>query len=275
VGFDWAAEEGEHLATEWDRDVPSDDTLLRAYTDAFADMVDAIARAARGRVDRDDTLLLGDAAAPGAYLNAAVLLAPLPERSAADLVARAHEFFAGASGGPWMLFSAIPTPDLRPHGLQPVGHPPLMLRPAGGERRRPPDDLEIVEVADAGTLRVFERTAIDAYPMPELRDSAAGTFMPDAVLGDDKFRLYLGLVNGEPVGTSMAHVGAAMSHVEWVTSTAAMRGRGYGEALTWSATLALPERPSMLISSDDGRRTYERMGYVPLTRFTLWIGSRD
>ena len=30
----------------------------------------------------------------------------------------------------------------------------------------------------------------------------------------------------------------------------------------------------MLISSDAGRRTYERMGYVPLTRFTLWIGSR-
>jgi hypothetical protein len=65
-----------------------------------------------------------------------------------------------------------------------------------------------------------------------------------------------------------------MSHVEWVSSTPAVRGRGYGEAMTWAATLALPDRPSMLISSDAGRRTYERMGYLPLTRFTLWLGSR-
>jgi hypothetical protein len=185
------------------------------------------------------------------------------------------EFFAGAPGGPWMLFSATPTPDLRPYGLQPVGHPPLMFRPAGGDRRPPPEDLEIVEAADVDTLRVLERTLIEGYPMPELRGLGAGGFLPDALLDDDRFRLYLGDVDGEPVGTSMAHLGTSMSHVEWVSTTQAGRGRGYGEAMTWAATLALPNRPSMLISSDDGRRTYDRMGYLPLTRFTLWIGSRD
>ncbi len=273
MASEFAADPGERLATEWDRDLPSDDTLLRAYTDAFAEMVEAQAEASGGRTLRDDAWLLADSGSPGAYLNAAVLLAPLREQAAGDVVTRMTEFFAGTPGGQWMLFSATPTPDLRPNGLQPVGHPPLMLRPVGGARRPPPDDLETVEVGDADTLRVFERTLIDGYPMPELRGRTG--ILPDALLGDDSFRFYLGRVDGEPVATSMAHLGASMSHVEWVSSTQAVRGRGYGEALTWSATLALPDRPSMLIASDDGRRTYDRMGYLALTRFTLWIGSRD
>jgi hypothetical protein len=30
----------------------------------------------------------------------------------------------------------------------------------------------------------------------------------------------------------------------------------------------------MLIASDLGRPTYARMGFLTLTRFTLWLGSR-
>jgi hypothetical protein len=271
----FAADPDERLTTEWDRDVASNDTLVRAYVDAFAEMIETQARAVGGRVLREDGMLLADAGSPGAYLNGGVLLAPLAEHAAGDVVARMNEFFASAAGGPWMLFSATPTPDLGSFGLQPVGHPPLMFRPAGGDRRSPPDGLEIVEVTDSDTLRVLEHTLIEAYPMPELRDVGAGAFLPDALLDDDRFRLYLGLADGEPVATSMAHLGTSMSHVEWVSSSRAVRGRGFGEAITWSATLALPDQPSMLISSDDGRRTYDRMGYLALTRFTLWIGSRD
>jgi hypothetical protein len=52
----------------------------------------------------------------------------------------------------------------------------------------------------------------------------------------------------------MAHLGASMSHVECVTSTPAVRGRE-GESMTWSVPLALPDQPSTLILSDDGRPT--------------------
>jgi hypothetical protein len=230
MASDWAADAGERLTTEWDRDVPSNDTLVRAYVDAFAEMVETQARAAGGRVLREDGMLLADAGSPGAYLNGGVLLAPLHEHAAGDVVARMTEFFAGASGGPWMLFSATPTPDLRQYGLEPVGHPPLMFRPAGRDRRPPPDGLEIVEANDADSLRVFERTLVEGYPMPELRGRAG--IMPDALLEDDRFRFYLGFVAGEPVATSMAHIGTSMSHVEWVSSSQAVRRRGFGEAIT-------------------------------------------
>jgi hypothetical protein len=271
---DWVADPGEHLANGWERDLPSNDSLLRAYTDAFAEMVVAIAHAAGGRVLEDESFLAADSGTPSAYTNAAVLLGPLGEDAAADVVSRITSFFDGAPGGPWLLFSPLPTSDLRRHGLGAVGHPPLMLRPPGGRRRDPPAELEIVRVDDPATLRTFERTAIDAYPLPELAELDAGTFMPPALLDDDQFLFFLGAVDGEPIGTSMAHRGASMSHVEYVSASPSVRGRGYGEAMRWPATLADAEAPSMLIASDLGRPTYERMGYLTMARFTLWAGAR-
>jgi len=114
----------------------------------------------------------------------------------------------------------------------------------------------------------------DAYPLPELAGVDAGTFTPPSLLDDARFQFFVGLVEGEPLGTSMAHVGHSMSHVEYVSTKEAARGRGYGEAMTWPATLADAAAPSMLIASDLGRPTYERMGYLPMARFTLWAGNR-
>ena len=53
------------------------------------------------------------------------------------------------------------------------------------------------------------------------------------------------------------------------------RGKGIGEALTWAATLADPSRPAMLMASDSGRPIYERMGYIPILRLTLWFSSTN
>ena len=274
MSSDWVADPDEHLATGWERELPSSDSLLRAYTDAFAQMVADLARAAGGRVHEDDDLVLADSGTPSAYTNAAVLRSPIGESATADTVSRITSFFDDAPGGPWLVFSPLPTPDLRPHGLGAVGHPPLMLRAPGGVRRDPPPDLKIVRVDDVATLQTLERTAIDAYPLPELAGLDVGTFMPPSLLDDDRFHFFLGLVDGVPVGTSMAHLGASMSHVEYVTASPSARGRGYGEAMTWPATLADADAPSMLIASDLGRPTYERMGYLPMTRFTLWAGVR-
>ena len=46
--------------------------------------------------------------------------------------------------------------------------------------------------------------------------------------------------------------------------------RGYGEAVTWAATLCLPELPATLQASPMGRPIYERMGYRTIAEFTVW-----
>jgi hypothetical protein len=44
--------------------------------------------------------------------------------------------------------------------------------------------------------------------------------------------------------------------------------------LTSRAALAEPGLPAMLLSSDMGRRIYDRMGFLPLYRFSLWYRGR-
>jgi hypothetical protein len=49
---------------------------------------------------------------------------------------------------------------------------------------------------------------------------------------------------------------------------------GYGAALTWRATLTEAGLPAILLASDDGRPVYQRMGFLPLLRFTVWQHPR-
>jgi hypothetical protein len=64
---------------------------------------------------------------PFGYDNAAVLLQPPTLADPVAVLRRARALFA--PGRCWILLSAWPLPDLGRHGLNPVGHPPLMLRP--------------------------------------------------------------------------------------------------------------------------------------------------
>jgi hypothetical protein len=59
--------------------------------------------------------------------------------------------------------------------------------------------------------------------------------------------------------------------VEYVAALPAPRGTGAGAAVTSAATIAEPERPAVLVASDDGRPTYERMGFLPVARWTAWL----
>lgn len=44
--------------------------------------------------------------------------------------------------------------------------------------------------------------------------------------------------------------------------------------MTMAAARVEPDRPALLIASDDGRGVYRRLGFVPLLRYTLWLGTR-
>jgi GNAT superfamily N-acetyltransferase len=269
----WAADPGTALADGWEPG--ADDTLLRTYVDGFADMCADLAELVGGRVERDETIVLADAGSPAPYLNGAVVLRPLATDEVDGVVRRAVRFFATGEGGPWVLFSALPLPRLEHLGLAPIGHPPFMIRPVGAPRREPPADLEVVVVHDEADLSRMETALRDFYPMPELIGQPPGSALRPAMLANPDYRWLLGLVDGEPVGTAMAHRRAHAVHLEWVTSDPARRGKGYGEAMTWEATLAWPDLPATLIASDAGRPTYERMGYLSVLRVTLWTGARQ
>lgn len=245
----------EVLDDGWADATPSDDTLTLAAVRAMADRAVAWAEAAGGRVRREPGLVLADAGSPCPFLNVAAATGPLDAATAT----RAASFF----GGTFVVISPRPTPDLRPAGLVLMGHPPLLVRPAGGTAPAPPAGVTVTRVRDAATLAVFDRVLAQGYPMPE---SPA----PEALLGGAT-RFWLAHADGDPVATAVSHSAHGVVDVEAVATLPGYRGRGIGAAVTWAATLAEPARPAVLIASDDGVGVYRAMGYLPIARWTMWM----
>ena len=101
-----------------------------------------------------------------------------------------------------------------------------------------------------------------------------GAVTPGTWLDERRARLFVGWTGDRPVAASSAWIAEGINDVTVVATLPDARRRGYGEALTWRAALADPSLPAMLVSSDDGRPVYERMGFLPLFRFTLWYRNR-
>jgi hypothetical protein len=259
----------EGLAEGWEPDLPSDDSLLLAAVRNHAAHAGALAEAMGWRRPAGPGIDGGASGLPHPFANLVVLTAPVTTAvgragldSAADL--------ARDAGAPLLLFSAWPTDDLRSRGFTPVGHPPLMFRPAGNEPPPPPPGLVVEPVADAAQLAEFERTVIEGYPVPELADVPTGALFGPALLATG-WRFFVGRVDGRPVAASAGYVSDGIQVVEMVSTPVAQRGRGYGAAVTWAATTVDPALPAMLIASDLGQPVYRRMGYLTLSRFTLWV----
>ena len=249
--------ETEALRTGWEDATPSDDTLTLAGLRAMADRATGWARAAGGRTRRDPGLVLADAGSPCLFLNVATATGALD----VDTARAAVEFFP--DGRPFALLCPLPTPDLGPAGLRLMGHPPFMVRPAGGAAPPMSPRVAVHEVTDPAGLAVWDRVLATGFPAPESPS-------PAGLLGGAT-RFWLATLDGEPAATALSHVAHGVVNVEAVATLGAHRGHGLGAAVTWAATSADPELPAVLLASDDGVGIYRRMGYLPLTRWTLWF----
>jgi len=258
-------DEGEHLTNGWEPDTPPDDTLKRRAVLVHASWPIAVAHALGCPARRTDRWAGAFIGASGELTNPVILTQPVLESGAASLVAEVAELIPATTA--YFLLSPWLTPDLAPHGLALLGHPPLMVRFPAPRPWGDPEGVRVVEVRDAEALALAERVLVAGYPMP---GSAPGSVLRPGLL-DGTTRVWLGYVQGEPVSVAAAHQAAGATLVEYVAALPAARGRGAGAAVTWAATLADPGAPAFLVSSDDGRPTYERMGYLALERWTGWL----
>ena len=250
------------------------DNLLLDHIRAEAAAYATLAATAGGRVHHVPELQLrcADVGVATPFGAGAFLEGPVPDMALDELLAQLHTFFGVSTGGPFLLFSPWPIADLTDRGFAPIGHPPLMFRPAGGTAPVT-DNLRIVEVRDEDTLADFERTLIEGYPVPEMQPWVRGSFLHPEVL-DTRWRFFVGYRDDQPVATSAAYITDAIAMIELVAVIPEARGGGVGAAITAAATLTEPMRPTTLIASDLGRPTYDRLGYLPLTRYSLWLGQR-
>jgi GNAT superfamily N-acetyltransferase len=267
-------ETDEELETGAGPATPPGDNLCNDYAQGLAEGFAALAEARGDRIDVDDTAAMGDGGSASLFGNVAVVRRPVDESAWPALAQRMQAFYRGRPGGSFLVFSAWPTPDLRPFDFGRVGHPPLMFRPPAPVTDEPIDDFEIRPVADAASARDWEDALVHGYPEPALQPFEAGCFLPERALAAPGWRHWVGYLSGQPVGTASALVGDHHVDVEFISTLESARGRGIGRALTAAAVLAAPDLPAMLISSDSGRTVYERLGFLPLLRFTMWAGHR-
>ena len=255
---------GEHLNTGWDDDVSNQDSVLRNYVATLVDRLRLLAGDGRARTCDLSNAFMVDLDSAYVFDNIVVPYGPMADAELAGVVAEAEAFFP--EGRAWTLQALTAAVDLGPWGLELLGHPPLMYRPAGTGRRPPvPAGLEIRKVDDAETLRDFEHTLVDAYPLPP----GSAVLHPHVVhVGFDG---WVGYVDGSPVATAGSHTAHGLTEVEWVSTRASHRGRGIGAALSWAATTAAPAQAAVLVATDDGRPIYERLGYVALMRLSMWL----
>jgi hypothetical protein len=264
----------EHLVDGWEPDTPVDDSLLRRYLFCWGHLCEAFAIAAGGRALQAPAFAAADYGRPGSWFNSATLLQPLEPDAGAAVLDDVEAFFAGGTGEA-MLWSAWPTPDLRARGWQLVGHPPLLIRPPAelvGVPGAP--DMRLAEVADAATLEEWERVAVEGYPMPELEPFRPGSLADARILDDDRLHLTVGYVDGDGVSLGALFTDSGLSCFALGVTRPEARRRGHWLAHAVHRLNRTPENWVAGVFSDDSRSPAERIGFVPILRFTLWALPR-
>jgi hypothetical protein len=262
------------LTTGWESDVPVDDSILRRFLFCWSSACATFAAAAGGRALRTPDFAAADYGRPSGWFNAATLLAP-PDPARFDAVLDDVEAFFGSGTGEALLWSAWPIPDLAPRGWYLQGHPPLLVRPPAGLVPPPAcPPVDISDVADAAGLAEWERVAAEGYPVPELLPVQPGTIADPSLLDDPRLRFTVGREDGEAVSLGALFVEAGAGCFTLGVTQPSARGRGHWRAHAIRRLLAAPDLWMTGIFSDYSRPPAERLGFLPLFRFTLWARPR-
>ena len=247
------------LETGYLDDTAVDDTLLRRFLNNQADLVATVAAAGGGSVLRRADLVVGSFDTPVTYQNMAVPLRPVDGQLSADV-----EVALRSRHG--MLLSAWPTPDLSGRGWSLMGHPTFVVRgpqPATGV----PSLVRRVLTVDE--LGVAEQVVAEGYPVPEAVGAPTGAAYPVRVLGS-ALHLFLGDLEGRTVAAAASYQAHGVLNLCLAATLPEARRRGVWEALAQTRLAEAPHLPAAAVTSDDSRAGFEKLGFQPVTRFTLW-----
>ena len=201
---------------------------------------------------------------------------------------RIAEIIAAVDGEPfhWSVWPTDEPADLPERlvraGFEDVGRNPLMTYDleALGDPEPPPVGLEIREALDTATRSQVAAYATEAVGWNDdgRENPYAATFLRLAEEPSPRMRIFGGWLDGELVSCAELFTGSGLAGIYAVATTEAVRGRGFGRALTLAAMHAGRDegrRLAVLMASDLGEPVYRRIGYrdVGEVRFFRWPGA--
>jgi hypothetical protein len=260
------------LTSGWEPEHALDpgDTVVRRFLLNFAEFHKSAAVANGGWVHQHDQISIASSGRPASFLNSAVVLQPPVDDDWDVFLSCVDGVFGREGTGEGYLWSLWPTPDLRERGWELEGHPPLLVRQPGGRVPIAPAALGVRRVTDEATLADWERVAVEGYPLDDLLPFRAGSFMSPAILDDERWRLWVGYEGARPVSIGTQFVSHGFAQYALGVTLPEARGRGHWYGLVRERMLAEPGLVSGGIFGDDSRPGIEKLGYLPVIRFTLW-----
>ena len=105
--------------------------------------------------------------------------------------------------------------------------------------------------------------------MPEL-----DRLPPNRALGPSLLRgavrHWIGYLDGTPSAAAASHAAHGVVNLCLAATLPAARRRGVWHALATARCASTPDLPAVAFTSDYSRPGFLRMGFLPITRFTLW-----
>jgi GNAT superfamily N-acetyltransferase len=146
-------------------------------------------------------------------------------------------------------------------------YPGMVLHPVA-EPPAPPAGVSVISVTESG-LDAYVAVTVEGGMEP---DAARQLFSPSFV-ADPDVELFMGLLDGQPVGTSVAIRSGDVSGVYAVGTRPAARRRGVGTATTWAAVAAGRAwgcDTIVLQASEMGLPIYEAMGFRTMVSYSIF-----
>lgn len=130
-----------------------------------------------------------------------------------------------------------------------------------------------VEIRTAETISDLEAVRLVESATFGTPKDIAERFVGRRMLEDDRVRILVAWVDGEPVGEATAYLVDGTVGVFGVGVVEAARRRGIGAALTVRAATAFGDRADLvwLQPSDMARTMYERLGFRRVSDWEVWI----
>jgi ribosomal protein S18 acetylase RimI-like enzyme len=177
------------------------------------------------------------------------------------------QWWWGGPGDPADLGRRLTAAGLTAHAPSPG-----MARGLAGWSAEPaPEGLEIAPVD--GDLDAYFDVFLPTFDLPEEHWPAMRRAYA-AMSGDPRVHNFLGRLDGQVVACSTLLLDDGGTAGVWnVATTAAVRGRGVGTAMTaaaMSAGAARGARDAILIASPLGEPVYQRMGFRTVAEMPMW-----
>lgn len=200
------------------------------------------------------------------------------EVDAAELIARANEFFAARERGfsVWVRAGWPEDEDLaaaaEAAGFQAVYEMPEMVLHGRLEPVPLPTGVELRKLGEESEAGDFWAVAKEAYATNGFPPEVLAGYTNHAGLLADDVAAFIGRVEGEPASIAMTIVSDNVAGIYWVGSRERARGLGLGRAVTVAATnagLELGAEIASLQASPMGKPIYLKLGYETVFDYRL------